>query len=313
MKPGDVRAEDRLRAQDPEPHQRLVDAVLPRDEAEEQQGRRNEDTDRARGAPAPVAPLRDAEHEPGQACGDEHRARRIEALHVRVTALAEQQRRERECHEADGDVDEEDPLPGKGVGEHAAEEDAGRGAEAADRAPDTEGDVPLPAFGEGRHQDRERGRRDRRRAEALNRTGADQRRLRPREPAEERADREEDQAGHEDTPATEDVGGAAAEQQEASEHECVGRDHPLQIGLRESEIGLDRGKSNVHDRDVEHDHELDGTQKRQSEPLQSGGRHHCCAVLSAGYTCFVERHAFKKQVIPEDDIRVIGLVHKDDR
>ena len=73
------------------------------------------------------------------------------------------------------------------------------------------------------------------------------------------------------------------------------------------------GKSNVHDSDVQNDHELDGTQKRQSKPLKSGRRHHCCAVLSAGYTYLVERHAFKKQVILEEDIAVTGLIHEDDR
>ena len=76
----------------------------------------------------------------------------------RVAALAQQDGREEERGDADGDVDEEDPLPGERVGEDAAEQDAGRGAEAADRAPDAERDVALAAFGERRHQDRERGR-----------------------------------------------------------------------------------------------------------------------------------------------------------
>ena len=125
-----------------------------------------------------------------------------------------------------------------------------------------------PALCEGRHQDRERRRRDRRGAESLNRAGADQRRLGPGEPAEQRADRERDQPDHEDPPAPEDVRGAAAEQQEAAEDERVGGDHPLQVGLRESEIRLDRGEGNVHDRDVEHDHELHGGEKRQCEPFQ---------------------------------------------
>ena len=73
--------------------------------------------------------------------------------------------------------------------------------------------------------------------------------------------------GHEDAAASEDVRRAAAEQQEAAEHERVGGDHPLQVRLRDVEIQLDRGKCDVHDRDVEHDHELDRAEKRESEPF----------------------------------------------
>ena len=193
----------------------------------------------------------------------------VERLHPGVAALLEQDRRQREGGEADRDVDEEDPLPREGVGEHAAEQHARCGAEAADRAPDAERDVPLTAFREGGHQDRERCRRDRGCAEALNRAGADQRRLGPGETAQQRPDREQDQADHEDAPAAEQVGRAAAQQQEAAEDERVGGDHPLEVRLRESEIRLDRGECDVHDRDVEHDHELDGGEKRQSEPFQS--------------------------------------------
>ncbi len=150
-------------------------------------------------------------------------------LIARVLALTEQDGSEAESHERHGDVDEEDPLPRQRVGEDAAEQHARSGAEAADRAPDAERDVPLPAFGEGRHQDRERGRRDRGSAETLKGAGADQRCLGPREPAEERADREHDQADHEDAPAAQQISRPPAEQQEAAEDERVRGDHPLQV------------------------------------------------------------------------------------
>ena len=60
---------------------------------------------------------------------------------------------------ADGDVDEEDPLPAESVREDAAEQNARGCAEAADRAPDAECDVPLAAFGERRREDRQGRRR----------------------------------------------------------------------------------------------------------------------------------------------------------
>ena len=79
-----------------------------------------------------------------------------------------------------------------------------------------------------------------------------------------------DEPEEEDAPAAEQVGGAPAEQQEATERECVGADHPLQVLLREAEVELDRGKSDVDDCDVEHDHELDDAEERQCEPSAIG-------------------------------------------
>src|SRR4029079_17423512 len=101
----------------------------------------------------------------------------VEAPRREVTALAEQHGRERQRGDPDREVDEEDPLPAQEIGEDTAEQHAGRGTEAADSAPDAERDVALLALGEGGHEDRQRRRRDDRRAEALNRAGADQRGL----------------------------------------------------------------------------------------------------------------------------------------
>ena len=66
---------------------------------------------------------------------------------------------------------------------------------------------------------------------------------RPGEPAQERAEREDDEAEHEDAPAPEQVGSAAAEQQEAAEDERVGADHPLQVFLREAEVDWIEGRA----------------------------------------------------------------------
>jgi len=112
-----------------------------------------------------------------------------------------------------------------------------------------------------------RGRRDDRRAEALEGPRPDQRCLRPRQPGEKRGQREHDQAREEDAPAPQQVGGASTEQQEAAEHERVCADHPLEILLRETEVDFDRGQRDVHDRDVQDDHELDCAQQRQRQPL----------------------------------------------
>src|SRR4029077_13147296 len=74
-------------------------------------------------------------------------------------------------------------------------------------------------------------------------------------------------AARQKTPlAAEQVPRAAAEQQEAAEHERVGVDDPLEIGLAEPEILLDRGKRNVHDGRVENDHELRETDEDEDHP-----------------------------------------------
>jgi hypothetical protein len=49
---------------------------------------------------------------------------------------------------------------------------------------------------------------------------------------------------------------SAAKQQEPAEHEAVRDDDPLQGALPDAEILLDRGQGDVHDRDIEYDHEL---------------------------------------------------------
>ena len=137
-----------------------------------------------------------------------------------------------------GDIDEEDPLPREQVGEDAARENAGCGPEAADGSPGAERDVALAALAEGRRQDRERRGRDRRRSEPLQPASEDERFLAPREPAEQRPQREDNQAGHEDDPAPEDVRETAAEQEEATEDQRVGADHPLKVLLGEAQVLL---------------------------------------------------------------------------
>jgi hypothetical protein len=196
-------------------------------------------------------------------------AGQVEALHARVAALVQEHRRERQRDDRDGHVHEEDPAPVERVREHAAEQDARDRAERADAAPGAERLVALLALGERRHEDRQCGRRDDRRAEALCRAGDDQRGLAPREPRQERGGREHDETDDEHLAPADEVGHAAPEQQEAAEEEGVGADDPLEVLLREPEVGLDGGQRHVHDRDVEHDHELHREEERKSEPLAS--------------------------------------------
>jgi len=123
--------------------------------------------------------------------------------------------------------------------------------------------------GEAHHQQRERRGRQRRRAEPLDRAGDDHRGRGRRQPGAQRADAEDGEPGEEHGTPAEEVGGAAAEQQEAAEAERVGADDPLQPVGGEADAGLDVGQGDVHDRDVQHHHELrDGKHRqRQTGPV----------------------------------------------
>ena len=103
------------------------------------------------------------------------------------------------------------------------------------------------------------------------RAGGDERRRRPGEPAEERRGREEEDTGHEQATAPEQVGRASSEQEQAAEGERVGAQHPLQALLREAEVRLDRGQRHEHDRGVEDHHEEGAAEERERPPAAGIG------------------------------------------
>jgi hypothetical protein len=131
---------------------------------------------------------------------------------------------------------------------------------------DAEGLVALAALGERRGDDRQSGRRDDRGTQTLQGARGDQLGVVRRQAAEQRGQREQAQAEDEDPAAAEQVGGAPAQQQEAAEHQRVRVHHPLEVLLREVQLGLNRRQRDVHDRRVEHDHELRGAQQDQRDP-----------------------------------------------
>ena len=86
------------------------------------------------------------------------------------------------------------------------------------------------------------------------------------EAAGQRGDAEQREAGEEEAAAAEQVARAPAEQEQAAERERVAVDDPLQALGGEPEIALDRGQRDVHDRDVEHHHELGDGEDRERHP-----------------------------------------------
>ena len=266
-KRGHVRARQRAQPEDPHRQERCGRPQLDDHEGGDERRRCGEQAGGGGRCPAMLA-------RPGQRVDEQHEAARDRAGSGRVevamieirAALAQQQRRQNEHDRARRHVDEEDPRPAERARQQAAEQHA-RGCTASrDGAPDAEREIPLRALLERRRQDRQRGRSEKRRAEPLQRAKGDQRAFGPGEPVQEGADGEEHEAGHEHAPSAEQVGGTAAQEQDAAEEDGVGGDHPLQPLLAEVQIGLDRRQRHVHDGDVEHDHELSGHEDRQCEP-----------------------------------------------
>jgi hypothetical protein len=65
---------------------------------------------------------------------------------------------------------------------------------------------------------------------------------------------------------TEQVAQPSAQEEEPAEREQVGVHHPGQGGLREAEILADGRERDVHDRRVEHDHDVRQAEQVQREP-----------------------------------------------
>jgi hypothetical protein len=87
--------------------------------------------------------------------------------------------------------------------------------------------------------------------------------------ADQRRAGEHDQSRDQHPPAPQQIGHAAAEEQETAVGEDVAVDHPLQALLAEAEVALDRRQGDVQDRGVEHVHELDEAEQKQDRDAAS--------------------------------------------
>jgi hypothetical protein len=76
-----------------------------------------------------------------------------------------------------------------------------------------------------------------------------------RQPARQTGQAERHQADNKHAPPAEQVGGPAAEDEQAGERDRVSGHHPLHRVGRHAELALDRGQCDVHDAEIEDDHE----------------------------------------------------------
>ena len=82
--------------------------------------------------------------------------------------------------------------------------------------------------------------------------------------AGQRGGREREQAGHEHGPPAEQVGGPAAEDEQAAEGDGVAGDHPLHGGGRRVQLPADGRQRDVDDAEVQHDHERGHQNERET-------------------------------------------------
>ncbi len=184
--------------------------------------------------------------------GDE--AHPVDPTRAQVLRLGDLGERDEHGDGADGHVHEEDPAPADATGDGAADERADGDGAADDGAVDAEGRAAV-ASGEGRRNERERGGEHDGAADALHGAGQVEHQGRGREPADQRGQREDDEADGEDLPPPVDVARHSGRQQEGGQRQRIGVHHPLQVREARVQRRLDVRERHVHDRDVEQEHE----------------------------------------------------------
>ena len=179
--------------------------------------------------------------------------------------------------ERDRHREQEGPAPAD-AGHQTSEDQAGRVAARAEDGVDRECLVASGALGEVGGDDREPRRSGERRGQALDEAGEDQQWTAADQASGERGDGEDGERDQEDLAPAEQVGGAAAEEQQSAVPEDVAADEPLERRGREVELRADRGQRDADHRDVqsvEEQHDAERHEERPGPPGPGGGRSRC--------------------------------------
>ena len=213
---------------------------------------RDEAADHRPARPAPVVALDDAQGEQPEGEGEQRRPAEVRQRPApRCPALDERAPGDDPGGDPEGKVDQERPAPVTDLDEQAADRRAEPGRQGGRGAPQADGVGPA-LRGERRDDQRQRGRHQHRRAEGLHDAGADEEGHRRRERADDRGDREDQDAPDERTPPADQVGEPAERDQERREDDVVGVEDPRQVadrGVRERLA--DARERDVDDRGVE--------------------------------------------------------------
>jgi hypothetical protein len=241
------------------------------DEERHEQGHADgEHGDGPGGGPADLRRLGDGVDEHQEGGGNRYRPEGVITPLSAGAALRHHCGHQGEGRYADRDVEEEDVLPSGVAGEDSAGQQADRTAQCAHRAPDAESLVAFGPLGEHVHHDRLGGRQYERRPESLQPAHHDEEGVRGGQAASERGGGEDCHADHENAAASEQVSGAAAEEQETGEGQPVGGHQPLQVGFGEVERAADGRQGDVHDREIHDRDEVGHDQQRERFPPLPG-------------------------------------------
>ena len=166
----------------------------------------------------------------------------------------------------DRHVDVEDRLPADRLDQHAADHRADRDGAADRGAPDADRGAAVAAAVGRREQGQRRGEHHRP-ADALQPAREVEHERRGREPAQRGGGREHREADEEHAAAADPVGDRAGREQERRERQRVGVDHPLEVLERGAEVALDVRQRDVHDSDVDQEHERRDADGDEGPPL----------------------------------------------
>ena len=211
------------------------------------------------------------EGQPGGGDGNQHEAAGIKAgvaIDVRHDGNGA-----KDADDAEGDIDEEYPVPARVLDEVTADQRAEDGADERGHDGVIDG-VDEPVFFIDFQQRQARHRHDDGAAHALNDARTDEHRQAGGERAEERAEHEDDERDDEGFARAEAVGEVAAGGDEQGDGEGVGDDGGLHIERRDVQVGGDGGQGGVEDGRIQHLHEDgDGHQQRKPARGRGGGVH----------------------------------------
>ena len=249
-----------------------LDPRLPEDEQREHDDAHDDERPDPR-RPVVLLTVLDTEHQGGQTDCRQHDSDPVEGVVV-LLDLGHEHGREDQADDADGEVDEEDPLPAEVVGQHAAEQRADQRCHTGDGAPDTHCRTTL--F--GREDARDHGhrlRRDECGSDALQSTRCDQFADRAGEPAPDARGGEHHKAHLVDGLGSVLVAQPARDQQRHSVGQQIRAGHPddaVDVGIeRRTDLRLCDGD----DRHVDEDHEEADAQGHERKPRSVGHRLEC--------------------------------------
>ena len=240
------------------------------------------------GLPAVGGGIGDAEDEEQQAGSDGQGAGPVETG-TRAASLVigrQDERGDDQREDGNGSAHDKGRAPadeGRCSTQHHAEHEA-RGAGGGEDAERLGAGV---AFTEDGEQQGEGGRRGEGGGNALDQARGDERRGAVDETAGNAGEGKDGERPEEDATVAEEIGDAAAEQQEAAIAEYIGTDCPLQGRRLHAQLFLNCGQGHADGGDIHGVEEIGGAeqQQRQSRPASGLGRSHrdrsflCCRVL----------------------------------